>query len=182
LPVQNSLDRNGNGKVDDGDWDYPVGEVTYRAVNHTNELVTLQARGKGANLFDNYAGTWYLGTDIVDDTQIYQTMVDAVKAGTKHVILFIGDGMNMQPEIAGSRYLYGVDDGLAWDHWGELTDGWAGYASTWDVTTYDKFAVSLGKAKYVLPATPATLGTNDQLIGFNPGMRRAGGVDFRLAK
>ncbi|MGD8951724.1 MAG: hypothetical protein PVG62_13335, partial [Desulfobacterales bacterium] len=30
----------------------------------------------------------------------------------RHVILFIGDGMQMAHEVAAGRYLYGADDGL----------------------------------------------------------------------
>ena len=112
--------------------------------NHTNELVTLWARGQGAGLLKRYAGLWYPGTQIVDNSQLYHVMRRAVdEAGAKHVILFIGDGMNIEHEIAGSRYLYGTDNGLAWNGWGSLADGWAGYASTWDVTTYNKYADAL---------------------------------------
>ncbi|MEI6639675.1 MAG: choice-of-anchor I family protein, partial [Chlorobium sp.] len=76
---------------------YPNGEVTYSTTGHTNELVTLQARGAGAELFKQYAGSWYPGTNIVDDTQIYQVMTSAAKdLGVKHIILFIGDGMNIE--------------------------------------------------------------------------------------
>jgi uncharacterized repeat protein (TIGR01451 family) len=164
LPEQVFVDKNGNGKLDNGEWTYPGGEVTYRTTNHTNELVTLWARGKGAKLLDRYAGSWYPGTKIVDNSQLYHMMRSAVEeAGARHVILFIGDGMNIEHEIAGSRYLYGEDSGLAWNGWGSLADGWAGHAATWDVTTYNKYADSLKAAKYSAKSF-------NPLVGYNPGL------------
>ena len=140
----------------------PDGEVTYSTTGHTNELVTLQARGAGAELFKQYAGSWYPGTNIVDDTQIYQVMTSAAKdLGVKHIILFIGDGMNIEHEIAASQYLYGKDFGLTWQDWGGLKDGWAGYSSTWDVTAYNAYATAAGVAKY-------SASTFDPLIGYDP--------------
>ena len=141
---------------------YTGSEVTYSTTGHTNELVTLQARGAGAELFKEYAGSWYPGTNIVDDTQVYQVMVSAAKdLGVKHIILFIGDGMNIEHEIAASQYLYGKDFGLSWQDWGGLEDGWAGYSSTWDVTAYNTYANAAGVANY-----SAT--TFDPLIGYDP--------------
>ena len=138
------------------------GEVTYSTTGHTNELVTLQARGAGAELFKQYSGSWYPGTNIVDDTQIYQVMTSAAKdLGVKHIILFIGDGMNIEHEIAASQYLYGKDFGLTWQDWGGLKDGWAGYSSTWDVTAYNAYATAAGVAKY-------SASTFDPLIGYDP--------------
>ncbi len=141
---------------------YPNDVVTYGTTGHTNELVTLQARGAGAQLFDQYAGLWYPGTNIVDDTQIYQVMTSAAKdLGVKHIILFIGDGMNIEHEIAASQYLYGKDFGLTWQDWGQLNDGWAGYSSTWDVTAYNTYAKTAGVANY-------SASTFDPLIGYDP--------------
>ena len=141
---------------------YPSGDVTYSTLGHTNELVTLQARGAGAELFRQYAGSWYPGTNIVDDTQIYQVMMTAAKdLGVQHIILFIGDGMNIEHEIAASQYLYGKDFGLTWQDWGQLKDGWAGYSSTWDVTAYNTYAKAAGVANY-------GAGTFDPVIGYDP--------------
>ncbi len=141
---------------------YPNGEVTYGTTGHTNELVTLQARGAGAQLFSQYAGLWYPGTNIVDDTQIYQVMTSAAKdLGVKHIILFIGDGMNIEHEIAASQYLYGKDFGLTWQDWGQLNNGWAGYSSTWDVTAYNAYAKAAGVANY-------SASTFDPTIGYDP--------------
>ena len=46
---------------------------------HTNELVTLAARGARAKeLFGAAAGRWYPGTRIVDDTQIHDVLLRAM--------------------------------------------------------------------------------------------------------
>ncbi|ACD89523.1 metallophosphoesterase [Chlorobium limicola DSM 245] len=141
---------------------YPDGEVTYGTGGHTNELVSIYARGAGSELFEEAAGDIYAGTEIIDNTQIYDVMMQAAKeAGAEHVILFIGDGMNIEHEIAGSRYLYGEDYGLAWQDWSEEEDGWSGYVSTWDVTAYNSYAKAAGVAAY-------SEATFDPLIGYNP--------------
>jgi len=61
----------------------------------------------------------------------------------RHVILFIGDGMQLENEIAASRYLYGADRALAWH-------GFPGRfaVSTWDVTTYNRFAWQAKRPRY----------------------------------
>ncbi len=151
----------------DGKWTYPGGEVYYPTTGHTNELVSLWARGAGADLFANYAqaGTFvYGGERLVDNTAIYAVMRDAMAQGVEHVILFIGDGMNLNHESAASRYLYGEDMGLSWHGWADLADAWTGYASTWDVTTYNRYAATQGAPAYDV-AHPAN---NDALIGYNP--------------
>ncbi len=52
----------------------PNGEVTYGATTHTNELVTIYAKGAGSELFRQYEGKWWPGTRIVDNTQINAVM------------------------------------------------------------------------------------------------------------
>ncbi len=49
----------------------------------------------------------------------------------RHIILFIGDGMNLEHEIATSRYLYGRDYALSFH---QLP--YQGNVATWDVSTY----------------------------------------------
>ena len=71
----------------------------------------------------------------------------------KHIILFVGDGMQLEHEIATSRYLFGKDDGLSFHH---LT--YKGYIATWDVTTYNKYA---GAPSY------SPVGFNP-LVGYDP--------------
>lgn len=63
---------------------YDPSEVTYGFTqlgmnSHTNELVTLYAKGAGSKLFSNYEGAWYPGTKIIDNTQIFKVMVDGLK-------------------------------------------------------------------------------------------------------
>jgi alkaline phosphatase len=58
-----------------------------------------------------------------------------------HVVLLVGDGMSRAAEVAASRFLTGEDDGLSW-HGPEFE--YQGFASTWDVTTYDRHAEALG--------------------------------------
>ena len=53
---------------------YPNGEVAYNTGGHTNELVTLYALGARLDLFDDYAGTRYQDTRIIDNTQVFQVM------------------------------------------------------------------------------------------------------------
>jgi alkaline phosphatase len=165
LPEQQWVDLNGNSKVEGGEWYYPDGEVTYRLSGHTNELVMLYARGAGAAHFSDLAGTWYPGTNIIDNTQIYQALKDTIdNHSANHIILFIGDGMNIHHEIAGSRYLYGSDFGLTWDAWDSLTDGVRLPVATWDVTTYNQYA---GGPAWMTPSGPVSLGSNTASLGYD---------------
>jgi alkaline phosphatase len=61
----------------------------------------------------------------------------------RHVVLLVGDGMSRAAEVAASRYLTGRDDGLAWHRF-----EYQGFASTWDVDTYDRHARALGLLPY----------------------------------
>ena len=75
----------------------------------------------------------------------------------RHIILFIGDGMQMAHEVAASRYLYGADDGLEFHRFPLQED-----VATWDVTTYNTWAKRRGELPYdpnrILP-----------WLGYNPG-------------
>ena len=58
---------------------YPGLEVTYGfdgkgMVDHTNEPVTVYARGAGSQRFSSYEGSWYPNTRLLDSTQIYRVM------------------------------------------------------------------------------------------------------------
>jgi alkaline phosphatase len=64
-----------------------------------------------------------------------------VARAPRHVVLVVGDGMSRASELAASRFLTGRDDGLAWN--GTAFE-YQGFASTWDVTTYDRHAEALG--------------------------------------
>ena len=54
--------------------DYPDGEVTYGTTGHTNELVSIYAKGAGAKLFSKHEGKWYPKTRIIDNTNIFDTI------------------------------------------------------------------------------------------------------------
>jgi alkaline phosphatase len=56
---------------------YPTGEVSYKTTGHTNELVRLYGKGRGAELFRRYEGMLYPGAPIIDNTQIYHVMLKA---------------------------------------------------------------------------------------------------------
>lgn len=71
LPAQEPGGRNA---YDAATFKYPNGEVTYGATNHTNELVTIYAKGAGTELFRQYEGQWWPGTRIVDNTQVNAVM------------------------------------------------------------------------------------------------------------
>lgn len=66
-----------------------------------------------------------------------------VKVEPKHIILFIGDGMQLEHEIAASRYLTGTDRGLVWQGFPTQAQ-----VCTWDVSTYDRYALASGAANY----------------------------------
>jgi len=74
----------------------------------------------------------------------------------KHVILIIGDGSQLAHEISASRYLFGTDNGLTYHSF-----PYQAYVSTWDVTTYDRYAWNLGRSQY-------SADTFDPLVGFDP--------------
>ena len=54
---------------------YPNGEVTYASPNHTNELTRVYAKGAGTSLLTSAEGSWYAGTNIIDNTQIFKTFL-----------------------------------------------------------------------------------------------------------
>lgn len=77
----------------------------------------------------------------------------------RHVILMIGDGMQLAHEIAGSRYLYGVDRSLAFHDFPEQT-----YKTTWDANVYDARAT---ERKDVPPYSPESF---DPKVGYDPAI------------
>lgn len=87
----------------------------------------------------------------------------------KHVIFFIGDGMSAQTEVAASRYLYGRDDGLAWQKF----PGQA-YVATWDVNVYNGNARRALRPPYSRSSFTALLGYDVRTYGSRP---RVGGDD-----
>ncbi len=54
---------------------YPDKEIQYGAPgHHTNEPVTVYAKGPGSGLIRQYEGRWYRGTKLVDNTHLYEVM------------------------------------------------------------------------------------------------------------
>jgi alkaline phosphatase len=48
--------------------------VSYASDSHTNELTRVYAQGAGTNLLRSFEGSWYAGTNIIDNTMIFQAM------------------------------------------------------------------------------------------------------------
>lgn len=83
----------------------------------------------------------------------------------KNVILVIGDGMQLEHERAANNYLFGnYTEGLAFWKF-----PYQGQASTWDVTTYNKFATAAGKSVWSASTSTADDSTTfDALLGYDP--------------
>jgi alkaline phosphatase len=79
----------------------------------------------------------------------------ATSAGPHNLILIIGDGMPLASEIAASRYLTGADHELAFQQF-----PYTSCCSTWDVTTYDRYAYAAGRPRYS--------GEVDWALGYDP--------------
>lgn len=75
LPPQKPVGSDAYGPIYDSN-SYS-GYVTYGTKEHTNELVTVYARGAGVDIFKKYEGAWYPGTNIIDNTHIYKVMEEA---------------------------------------------------------------------------------------------------------
>ena len=84
-------------------------------------------------------------------------------ARAKNIILFIGDGMHLQNEIALSRYLHGTDFDLSWHKFPYYC-----YVTTWDIDTYNRYAQSIGKPKYAPQSFDANIGYDPSRGGLAP--------------
>jgi alkaline phosphatase len=78
--------------------------------------------------------------------------------GRRHVIVMIGDGMQMAHEVAASRYLYGLDDALSFHSLPVRT-----HKTTWDTNAYNYRASLLG----VPPYSPAHF---EPSVGYDPAL------------
>lgn len=86
----------------------------------------------------------------------------------KHIILFIGDGMQLEAENAASRYLFGKENSLSFQ---KLP--YKGNVATWDVTTYNRWAAQLGKPPTIRrPSTRASASTLSRAGSFRIHSRR----------
>lgn len=86
----------------------------------------------------------------------------------RHVIFFIGDGMSAETEVAASRYLYGRDDGLAWQSLPTRA-----FVATWDVSAYNARARQAARPPYRPSSFDPALGYDVEAYGAKP---RAGGA------
>lgn len=74
----------------------------------------------------------------------------------KNVIVFIGDGMHLEHEIAASHYLYGTGRALSFHKFMYQT-----CMTTWDIGTYNSYAKQCGAQPY----DPALF---DPVLGYDP--------------
>lgn len=94
---------------------------------------------------------------------LFQPACGRRPAALKHVIFFIGDGMSAESEIAASRYLYGKDDGLAWQQLPAKA-----YVATWDVNVYNSRARLAGRPPYSRSSFVPMLGYDVRTDGSKP--------------
>ncbi len=76
----------------------------------------------------------------------------------RHVIIMIGDGMQLAHEIAASRYLFGTDNALSFHQLPTHA-----FVTTWDVSGYNARAAALG-------APPYSPDKFDPLLGYDPAI------------
>ncbi len=94
----------------------------------------------------------------------------------KHIILIIGDGMNIEHEIATSRYLFGKDFGLSFHKLPYQAN-----VATWDVTTYNYWSGGLYDRSRINPK----YGYDPAIGGKEPyplGPELPGAKDYHMAK
>jgi len=152
-------------------WAYPGGEVVYGCAQHTNELVSFHGRfpERVIPLVESMEGSPPApGGRLLDNTHIFQLITGAadMELPVPHVILIIGDGMNLAHEIAASRYLYGTDDGMAWQD--ERLFPYSNWCTTWDIDTYDRYAAAAGVEPYSPDSFDPAIGYDPQRGGLEP--------------
>ncbi len=91
-------------------------------------------------------------------------------ARRRHVILVIGDGMQLAHEISASRYLFGTDNGLSFHKFPVKTS-----CTTWDVTTYNAYAQRAAKPNYSPLSFDPSLGYDPAQGGTKPYPLQADG-------
>jgi alkaline phosphatase len=99
--------------------------------------------------------------------------------GVKHILLFIGDGMELEHEIAAGRYLYGIDRGLSFHNL-----AYRGFVATWDVPTYNRYAHAAGAPPYDEAGFHPNVGYDPSRGGRKPYPEQTSGIDhaYFLAK
>jgi alkaline phosphatase len=81
----------------------------------------------------------------------------------RHVIFFVGDGMQHAAEVATSRYLYGEDNGMPWHDFPYQVP-----VATWDVTTYNNFAAQADRPPFAMEGFDPSLGYDPSVAGDDP--------------
>jgi alkaline phosphatase len=81
----------------------------------------------------------------------------------RNVILFIGDGMHMEHEIAASRYLTGKSYSLIFHHF-----PYHNVVTTWDVTTYNRYAWNASLPEWDPETYNPAIGYDISRGGINP--------------
>jgi len=174
-PKQRWLEQNDktrNGVFNDGEWlygDNGSSPVVFNTIDHTNELVTVIARGRGAETIfgklEKSRPCHAKATQgLIDNTQIFTGMMQAsVDSGIENVILMIGDGMHKAHESAYSIIRYGDENLLEWDKWSRLADEdcYVGKVTTWDISTYDWYACRKGEEPYMPASCESQLGYDE---------------------
>lgn len=94
------------------------------------------------------------------------------RKSVKHLIVFIGDGMQREHENAASRHLYGREDALAFH-----ALPYRGFVATWDATTYDQYAAKLGVPGYSPVGFNPRVGYDPEQGGKKPYPLQATGID-----
>ena len=96
-------------------------------------------------------------------------------SSARNVILIIGDGMQLEHERAASNYLFGnYSSGLSFQKF-----PYKGQSSTWDVTTYNKYAAPAGKAAWNAASSSAdNTATFEASLGYDPA--KGGKLPFPL--
>ncbi len=69
--------------------------------------------------------------------------VNAAENNLKNIIIFIGDGMHKEHQIAASRFFTGKDEELTWHNFPYRSS-----VSTWDINTYNRYAYIKGDKLY----------------------------------
>jgi len=113
-----------------------------------------------------FLATLCLGAWVLD------THASGKQGRAKHIILFIGDGMQLEHEIAASRYLFGRDTELSFQ---KLM--YKGYVATWDVTTYNRYALASGLPPYSPTGFSPTVGYDVLKGDLKPYPAQARGID-----
>lgn len=160
---------------------YPNAQVTWGCKVHTNELVSVAAAGpeRALELLRSCEGTPPAPAveGIVDNTHLYSVLAGCARLTepVNHVILIIGDGMDPEHERAAGIYMHGNVEGLAWQD--PEAFPYQALCTTWDVDTYNRYALAADAPLFDRPGCDPTLGYDPARGGARP---LAGDRDYFL--